>query len=129
MLDWAAAHQPPEQVVPLATRIGDLVQPLGQPRALAHAGRTRIAAAAGLGTWSHARFLAAAAEIDRLLEQGRPPAALDAAQQLLAQAQAGGEDAFPDAAYTLAMTHAYLGRALPVRGCGRGRAHLRPGRP
>ena len=124
LLDWAAAHQPPEQVVPLATQIETLVQNLGQPRALAHAGRIRAEAAARLGAWSHARYLAASAEIDRLLEQGQLPAALAAAQQLLAQAQAGGEDAFPEAAYDLAMTHFHLGRVL--RSGGAAEAALTP---
>jgi tetratricopeptide (TPR) repeat protein len=98
--------------VPLATRIESLVQQLGQPRALAHAGRTRAEAAARLGGWSHARFLAASAEIDRLLDQGKLSDALAAAQQLLAQAEGGGEDAYPEAAYDLAVTHFRLGRVL-----------------
>jgi hypothetical protein len=112
LLDWAAAHRPVEQVVQLASQIEALVQNLGQPRALAHAARTRTEAAAQLGGWSHARYLAAAAEIDRLREQGQWPAALAAARQLLTQAQAGGENAFPAAAYDLAMIHFRLGRVL-----------------
>lgn len=123
-LDWTATHQPPDQVIALATRIETLVQELGQPRALAHAARTRTTAAAQLGDWSHARYLVAAAEIDRLLDQGQLPAALDTAQHLLTQAQAGGEDAFPEAAYDLALTHFYLGRVL--RSGGAAEAALLP---
>jgi tetratricopeptide (TPR) repeat protein len=116
LLDWTAAHQPPEQVVALAARIEDLVRPLGQPRVLAHAARIRAEVAAELGGWSRARYLAASAEIERLLDQGQWPAALDAAQQLLALAQAGGEGAFPEAAYDLATTQWRLGRVLRSAG-------------
>jgi hypothetical protein len=44
LLDWAAAHQLPEQVVPLATRIEGLVRDLGQRRAFTRAARTRTEA-------------------------------------------------------------------------------------
>ena len=122
LLDWAAAHQRPEQVVPLAAQIETLVQNLGQPRALAHAARTRTEAAARLGGWSHARYVAAATEIDRLLDQGHWPAALAAAQQLLAQAETGGVEAYRGAAYDLAFDPLPSGAGAVVRGCGRGRA-------
>ena len=100
------------------------MQRLGQPRALAHAARTRTEAAARLGGWSHARCLAASAEIDRLLDQGQWPAALDAARQLLAQAETGGEDAYPEAAYDLALAQWPLGRVL--RSGGAAEAALTP---
>jgi tetratricopeptide (TPR) repeat protein len=60
--------------------------------------------------------LSAAADIDRLHDQGQWPAALAAAQQLLAQAEIGGEDAYPAAAYDLAVIHFRLGRVLLSRG-------------
>ena len=82
LLDWDAAHQLPEQVVPLATRIEGLVRDLGQPRAITRAARTRTEAAARLGAWSHARYHRAIAQrtpeqsardLATLLEPDTPP--------------------------------------------------------
>jgi tetratricopeptide (TPR) repeat protein len=116
MLDWLQTRRPPEDVVNLACVVEALVQGLGQPQALARATRIRERAARELGDWSHAHHLADAAHIDRLLERGDLPAALTAANQLLAKAVAAGETAYPEAAYDLASSHAGRGRVLLTSG-------------
>jgi hypothetical protein len=112
LLDWRPDHQPPEQVVQLATNVEGLLQHLGQPRALAHAVRTRERAAGQLTGWTRARHQAASAEIDRLWERGELPAALTAAQRLLDQHRAAGETAYPRADYDTATTFLRLGRVF-----------------
>jgi tetratricopeptide (TPR) repeat protein len=116
MLDWLQARWPPERVVELAQNVERLVAELGRPQALARATRVREQAAQKLGDWSHARYLAEAARIDRLLERGDLPAAHAAAQQLLANCLAAGETAFPEAAYDIAMAYVRLGRVLRMGG-------------
>lgn len=116
LLQWAFEDQlPPEQVVGLAGQVEELVTYLGRPRALERAAAVREAAAQGLealGEWSHARYLTEAASIDRLLERGDLPAARAAAEGLLQRAMAAGKDAFPGAAYDIAMAHFRMGRVL-----------------
>jgi tetratricopeptide (TPR) repeat protein len=112
MLDWSQDRWPPERVVDLANRIETLVTELGRPQALRRATRAREQAAGKLGAWSHARFVTEDATIDRLLEGGELPAAHAAAQGLLRRCLAGGETAYPGAAYDIAMAHFNLGRVL-----------------
>jgi len=116
MLDWLHAHWPPEHVVNLATNMEQLVALLGRPQALARAMRVREQAAQHLGDWSHARYLAQAAHIERLLQRGDLPAAHAAAHQLQAQCLAAGESAYPGAAYDIAGVHFRLGRVLLMSG-------------
>ncbi len=114
MLDWLQARMPPEQVVSLASNVEQLMADLGRPQALARATRVREQAAQTLGDWSHARFLAESASIDRLLERGDFPTALAAAQQLLEKCLAAREAAYPEAAYDIAMAYWLLGRVLKM---------------
>ncbi|HLE82709.1 MAG TPA: TIR domain-containing protein [Thermoanaerobaculia bacterium] len=111
-LEHLARQAPPERVVDLADSLERLLAELGRPKALARASRVRERAAAGLGEWSHARFQADFAAIDRLFEAGRSGEAVKAARGLLAQAEAAGEAAFAEAAYDLALCHFRLGCAL-----------------
>ncbi len=112
LLEWAEGALPPEEVVGLASRVEQLLTPLGRPQALAQATRAREAAARRLGEWSHAQFEAASMSIERLLEQGNLQAAYEAAQQLLRRALAAGEEAFPEAAYDIALAYSMLGKVL-----------------
>ena len=73
LLDWLPDKLPPEKVVGAAIAVETLVAPLGRPQALARVVAVREAAAARLGGWSHARFMAAIQTIERLLDSGRPP--------------------------------------------------------
>ncbi|MDQ3011405.1 MAG: tetratricopeptide repeat protein, partial [Acidobacteriota bacterium] len=119
MLRWFAERAAAEEVVDLARAVEELLANLGRPQALAQATRVREQAARSFsagGEWSYARFLAASAHIDRLLEGGDLPAAYAAAQQLLQRSLAAGEGAFPAAAYDIAMAHWQLGRVLKMGG-------------
>jgi tetratricopeptide (TPR) repeat protein len=116
MLAWAREALPAERVVELAGLVETLLAQVGQPRALARATRVREAATGALGAWGHARFVAESAGIDRLLERGDLPGARAAAEALLRRCLAGGEDAYPGAAYGIAEAHLRLGRVLKTMG-------------
>jgi tetratricopeptide (TPR) repeat protein len=102
-------------VVDMATRLEGLLQYLGRLRVLSHVARVRAEAAQRLG-WSHARCIAEHAAVERLQDTGCLAEAVSTAQMLLAHAEAAGPEAYPEAAYDLAMTHALLGRALQRSG-------------
>jgi tetratricopeptide (TPR) repeat protein len=116
LLEWAQGHTTPEEVVNLATRIEQLLAPLGQPQALARVVSLRERAAQALGGWSHARFIAERQKIERLLAGGNPQAAYNATQQLLQQCLAAGEAAYRGAPYDIAVAHFQLGRVLSQGG-------------
>ncbi len=116
MLDWVQDRWPPERVVDLADSVERLVANLSRPQALARATRVRELASEKLGDWSHARHLSESANIDRLLERGDLSSAHAAAQQLLSKCLAGGEAAYPEAAYDVATAHLRLGRVLETGG-------------
>ncbi len=115
-LEHVGATASAEAVVAMAGRIESLLQPVGRPRALARASRVREAAMAGLGEWSHARFIAESEAVDRLIEAGRFAEAVAGAQSILERAQAAGEAAFAEAAYDMAVAYFRLGRALRMGG-------------
>lgn len=116
MLTLSLGRQAAEDVVNLAGGVETLLAQLGRPQALARATRVREQAARTLEEWSHARYLAEDAAIERLTERGDLSAAYAATQELLAKGLAAGEAAYPEAAYDLATTHARLGRVLAMGG-------------
>lgn len=116
MLSWAEDKATPEEIINLEYVVETLLSMLGRPEAVAQAIRVRKKAAARLGEWGHARCLTEGANIDRLLEGGDLQAAHTAAQQLLQRCLAMGEEAYPFAAYDIAMAHARLGRVLQMGG-------------
>jgi len=105
-----------EEVVGVATMIEGLLQNLGRPRAMARVVRVREAASEGLGEWTHGRFLAESAAVDRLLAAGRFAEAVQAARAVLQRVSAAGEDAYKGASYDLGVAHWKLGRALRMGG-------------
>ncbi|NJL28844.1 MAG: tetratricopeptide repeat protein [Thermoanaerobaculia bacterium] len=105
-----------ERVVKVATNLEGLLRTLGRPRSLAKAAAIRAAASPQLKEWSHGRFLAEAAAIDRLLDAGRFVGAVEATRKLVQMGLAAGATAFPEATYDLAMAHFKLGRALLMDG-------------
>jgi tetratricopeptide (TPR) repeat protein len=116
LLAWAEGALTPEEVVDLADNVETLLARLGRPQALALVVRAREEAARRLGGWSCAQFLSASRNVDRLLQQGNLPAAYAVAQQLLQRALAAGAEAYPEAAYHIAMAHWQLGRVLKESG-------------
>jgi tetratricopeptide (TPR) repeat protein len=105
-----------DSIVGMATSLEGLPQNLGRPKVLARVAALREQVAAQLGEWSHARFLAESAAINRLLDAGRAAEAVPAARNLLARAEAAGESAYTGADYDLAMCHFRLGRGLKKSG-------------
>ena len=103
-------------VIAFATRIEPLAQSLGCGKAVAQAERIRRAAADTFTDWSHELYLAASAAIERLLDAGRVGEAIAVAEALLQRCEAAGEDAYPDAAYDIALTYFRLGRAQKLSG-------------
>jgi tetratricopeptide (TPR) repeat protein len=117
LLDRSQAVADPATTIDRATFLYGLLQPLGKTRLLERVARVREAAAATLGEgWSHSRFQASDSRIDYLLAAGQLREALAGAQQLLQQAQAAGEAAYPNADYDLAMAFFSLGRVLKTGG-------------
>lgn len=115
-LEHLGKAAPAEVVVEVATSVENMLQSLGRPKALARVSRLREAAAAVLGEWSHAKFIAEDQAVDRLLDVGRFREAILLAQSNLERAKTGGENAYVSAAYDLAMAHFTLGRALEMGG-------------
>ena len=112
-LEYSSAHQPPDAVVNFVMDLEPVVAPLNRPKALARIKAVRTEAAARLGAdWSHARFEADAADIDRLIDEGRFGEARAAAQALHQRAEAAGEAAYQGAPYDSAMAKFKLGRVL-----------------
>jgi tetratricopeptide (TPR) repeat protein len=116
MLTWSLGRQAAERVVELAGQVETLVANLGRPQALARATRVREQAAQALGGWSHARYLAEDAAIERLTERGDLPAAYATTQKLLVKCLAAGEAAYPEAAYDSTVAQFRLGRILSMGG-------------
>ncbi len=114
-LELLQASAGAEEVVSVATTIERLLQYLGRPRAMAQVVRVREASSEGLGEWTHGRFLAEDAAVDRLLEAGRFAEAVQAARTMLQRAAAAGEGVY-GASYDLAMAHWKVGRTLRMGG-------------
>jgi len=109
----AARTAEPAETVDIAEGLETLLQQLGRPSALKQVIALREQAARRLSEWSHATFTAAKAAIERQMAD-RPDEA--AARALLRRAEAGGEQAFPEAAYDIALSHKLLGEVLSRRG-------------
>lgn len=117
VLEYLQQEASAEQVVNLATSLEGLLENLGRPKALTRVVRVREAVAAALGEWSNARFLAEDAAVDRLLDTGRFGEAVAAAQRVVEQARAAGEQTYDGAAYDpVAMATWKMGRALHMVG-------------
>jgi hypothetical protein len=116
LLAWAKSALTPEGVVDLARVVEELLARLGRPQWLAQVTKVRETAAKALGESSHAQYLSASSSIDRLLEQGKLPAAHAAAQQLLQRCLAAGAEAYPGAALDIAYAYWQLGRVLKTSG-------------
>jgi tetratricopeptide (TPR) repeat protein len=115
-LERLATSQSPDRVVALATSLEGLIAGLNRPKVLARVVEIRTEVAQRLPEWSHARFEAEQASIERLVDQGRRAEAVRAAQALHGKAEAAGETAYKGAAYDGAMAQFTLGHALQRSG-------------
>jgi len=111
-LEYLASVESPERVINFAAGLEFLIAALNRPKALARVVEIRTEAAERVSDWSHARFLAEGAAVERLEEQGRYEESVRAAGALYANTQAAGETAYDEAAYDGAMAQFTLGRAL-----------------
>lgn len=118
LLDCLAAASPDSapETASTAGSIEQLVADLGRPRALERAVQVRQEAAEKIGPWSHARFENERLTVERLLQQGDLQQAHTKARALCETAVQAGEEAYPRAAYDIAGSYFFLGRALVVGG-------------
>jgi tetratricopeptide (TPR) repeat protein len=128
-LEHLARGESSERVVHLATGLEGIISRLNRPRALARVVEIRTLVAGRIPEWSHARFEAERASIERLMDQGRAAEAVRAAQALHGKAEVAGEAAYEGAAYDGALAQFTLGRALRVSGdAGTALPHLEDAR-
>ena len=116
LLQRVQAGGDPEQTAALATRLEQLIAPLGRPHLLKRVVQIRQQEAEKLPDWSHTRFGSSIMEIDRLLESGNFSQALKNAQESLGRCLQEGEDAYSGAAYDTAYIYWELGRVLKMGG-------------
>ncbi len=117
----AAVDASSETVIDFATNLEGLLSNLGRREALAEASAIRERAAqlheqTSGGALTHAAFLAAQQQTERLFEAGRFREALATAQALAQKTEALAEDTYPGAAYHRAQAQFKLGRALQMAG-------------
>jgi tetratricopeptide (TPR) repeat protein len=105
-----------EETVGLATRLEQLVAPLGRPHLLARIEAIREGEAKKLAGWSHTRFESSRMQIERLLGRGNFPRALQEAQALLEKCDRAGAGAYSGADYDTAMAYILLGQVLRMGG-------------
>jgi tetratricopeptide (TPR) repeat protein len=115
-LVYFANSEPAERVVHLATLLEQPISYVNRPKALARIVKIRSVASERLSGWSHARFEADRAAIERFIDQGRTAEAVQAAQRLHLQAEAAGDGAYAAAASDGAEAQWYLGQALRISG-------------
>lgn len=116
VIEELASGSSTEQVIGVAYSLEILLANLGRPKALARVTKVREMTFGRLAAWGHASYLAQAAALDRLLAARRSAEAVAAARALLAEAEAAGEGAFPEAANDIAMCYTHVGQALKESG-------------
>jgi tetratricopeptide (TPR) repeat protein len=116
LLDYTQQKEQAEEIVDIAGRIEHLLHALGRRQILQQVVAVREKAQKGLKAWNNISFNAAKKQIERLLEKGSLAPAQTAAQDLLKKSLAAGEDAYPGAAYNIAMANLLLGRILSMSG-------------
>jgi tetratricopeptide (TPR) repeat protein len=116
LLDYTQQREDAEAIVDLAGRIERLLYTLGRRQILQQVVAVREKAEKGLKAWNNTSFASAFNQIERLLEKGSLGPAQTAAQDLLKKSLDAGEDAYPSAAYNIAMSNLLLGRVLGMSG-------------
>jgi tetratricopeptide (TPR) repeat protein len=116
LLMWIQHKESPEKGILLACRVEQILSELGRPQELAQVIEVREEMVRSLEHWCHAKFEATCATIDRLLEQGDLQTAYIIAEKLRQNCLDAGEQAYPEAAFDLAMAYCKLGTALSAIG-------------
>ena len=109
---WQQKQVSSDLVLNKLRSVEQLLAPLNQPQVLATVMQWRHSIAQTMTEWSHARFEHEFISIERLFQQGDLQQALRHAQQLLAQCEQAGAQAYPDADYDGALAQLLLGRIL-----------------
>ncbi len=113
---WQQEQVSSDLVLARLGSVEQLLEFLNQPQALQAVVQWRHSIAQTMTDWSHARFEHERMSIERLLQQGDLQQALHQAQQLLAQCQQAGRQAYSGADYHLAGIQWLLGRILKAGG-------------
>lgn len=106
----------PEHIIQIAKRLEEVFFPLGRLQMVLFAQKIREKAATGINKWSHAQFAHKQAEVERFHQQGNLTAALQLAQKLWEQCEQAGANAYPEAAWDIAIANLELGRVLKAVG-------------
>jgi tetratricopeptide (TPR) repeat protein len=116
LLDYTQQREDAEAIVDIAGDIEGLLEFLDRRQILQQVVAVREKAEKGLKAWNNTSFNAAKNQIERLLEKGSFGPAQTAAQDLLKKSLDAGEDAYPEAAYNIAMANKLLGSVLKMSG-------------
>ncbi|UCH94270.1 MAG: CHAT domain-containing protein, partial [Candidatus Aminicenantes bacterium] len=119
LLEHVRTQGDAEATVNLATKLEQLLRQLGRKQLLAQVDTLREKEAEALPDWSHMRFVASQLKIEGLLGRGNFPGALQEAQTLLEKCVHGGEGAYPEAPFDIAVALFLLGRVLNLGGAAR----------
>lgn len=112
LLDHYNEQDDPEATLSLATRLEQLIVPLGRRSLLNKVAAIREKTAGQLPDFSHSSFEAAGMKIERLLQDGDINSALRETRDLVDKCAAAGEDAYPGILYDTAMAFFLLSRVL-----------------
>jgi tetratricopeptide (TPR) repeat protein len=116
LLEYLQAKAEPETTVNLAIRLEQLIAPLGRSHLLTQVVAIREAETKKLGDWSHTRYYSLTMQIERFLDGGNIPKALQEMQALLDICLQKGEQAYAGADYDIADAHFLLGRVMSIGG-------------
>jgi tetratricopeptide (TPR) repeat protein len=116
LLAYTQQREDAEAIVEIAGRIEGILKNLGRRQILQQVVAVREKAEKGLKAWNNTSFASAFNQIERLIEKGSLGPAQTAAQDLLKKSLDAGEDAYPGAAYNIAMANKKLGSVLSMSG-------------
>jgi tetratricopeptide (TPR) repeat protein len=119
LLEHVWAQGDAEATVDLATKLEQLLTPLGRKQLLSRVAAIREKDAESLPDWNHTQFAASHLKIEGLLGRGNFPGALQKARALLEKCVHEGEGAYPGAPYNTAMAYKLLGKVLLLGGAAR----------
>jgi len=111
-LDFKVQSQNPEAIIDFATNVEHFAHLLGFKKIVEYSANISSNASKSLKHWSHSAYQAGDAEIDRLINVGNYAAAVTSAEHLARRCLTEGENAYPNAAYHIAMAHLVLGQSL-----------------
>jgi tetratricopeptide (TPR) repeat protein len=112
LLEHVRTQGDAEATVHLAQRLELLLKYLGRKQLLTWVADIRAKEAKALPDWSHLRFEASRMQIERFLDMGNFPVALQEARALLEKCVQEGDNAYPKAPFDTAMAYKLMGKIL-----------------